>query len=158
MLCEICGKEEGRIKYTKVINGEKIEFYICEKCAKEKGFLSLIAESEKDETLKENKDIHTIECSFCRKKWIDIERDGKFGCPQCYSTFRPFISKLLAELNGGEKHKGKIPIVDKQILFLKRKIRETKMALDDAIDKEEYELAATLRDKIKSLSIKINIK
>jgi len=117
MMCEICGMEEGRIKYTKVINGEKVEFFICEKCAKKKGFL--------------------------------------LGCPQCYSTFRPYINTIVRELHGKGKHKGKVPIVDKRKLLLKRKIREVENALDDAVKKEEYELAAELRDKIKTLSLKI---
>ena len=34
-------------------------------------------------------------------------------------------------------------------------IREAKKELDDAINKEEYELAAELRDKIKTLAVKI---
>jgi len=54
MMCEICGKEEGRIKYTKVINGEKVEFYICEGCARNKGFISLGTSLKKDKESGEN--------------------------------------------------------------------------------------------------------
>lgn len=156
MMCEICGKEEGRIKYTKVINGEKVEFYICEKCAKKKGFLYLISHSKKDGEKREKEEVgRDVECPFCGWKLDDVEKKSKLGCPQCYNIFRPYIITLVAELHGGEKHVGKEPILDKRKLNLKKRIREVKKALDDAIKKEEYELAAELRDKIKTLSLKM---
>jgi len=156
MMCEICGMEEGRIKYTKVINGEKVEFYICEKCAKKKGFLPLTKPSKKNiETVKKEKVPRNAECPLCGWKLYNVGKKGKLGCPQCYSTFRPYINTIVRELHGKGKHKGKVPVVDKRKLVLKRKIREVENALDDAVKKEEYELAAELRDEIKTLSLKI---
>lgn len=155
-MCEICGEEEGRIKYTKVINGEKVEFYICEKCAKKKGFIEFMNESQGEAGKKKSKkDIPPDKCSFCGTKLTDIEKEGKLGCPQCYSTFKPYIKDILKKLHGDSKHRGKEPVVDKKRLYLKREIKEVKNALDDAVKKEKYELAASLRDRIKNLSNKI---
>ena len=156
MLCEICGIEEGRIKFTKVINGEKIEFYICEDCAKKKGFLSVITQSEEDkEKGEKDKIAYDTECSICGCRLIEVENKGKFGCPHCYITFRSYINTIIGELHGGERHKGKTPILDRRKLVLKKKIREVKKELDNAIKKERYEIAAELRDKIKILSLKM---
>lgn len=155
-MCEICGEEEGRIKYTKVINGEKVEFYICEKCAKKKGFIEFMNNSEgKTSKKKGKKSAPPEKCSFCGTKLVGIEKEGKLGCPRCYTTFKPYIKDILKKLHGDAKHRGKKPVIDKKILYLKREIREIKNALDDAVKKEKYELAASLRDRIKNLSIKI---
>ena len=156
MMCEICGKEEGRIKYTKVINGEKVEFYICEGCARNKGFISPGTSLKKDKESEENvKILQDSECPLCGWKLVDVEKKGKLGCPNCYRTFRTYVSSIVGELHGRGKHRGKIPILDERKLLLKKKIREAKKGLDDAIKKEEYELAAELRDKIKTLSVQI---
>jgi len=159
MKCEICGNEEGRIKYTKVINGEKVEFYICESCAKKKGLTNLINPLKKGEEKKITGEIPlTAECPFCGWKLYDVENKSKLGCPKCYNAFRSYIRRIAKEIHGMDKHIGKVPIQDKRILFLKKKIREVKSELDVAIKKEEYELAAELRDRIKTLSLKIEQK
>jgi protein arginine kinase activator len=156
MMCEICGSEDGRIKYTKVINGEKVEFFICEDCAKQKGFKPLIASSDEEDTIGEKqKGSKKYKCSRCGWKLIDIEKKAKIGCPNCYKTFKTQLISILGELHGESKHKGKSPVHDKRKLILRRRIREVKKALDDALKKEEYQLAAELRDKIKTLSLKI---
>ena len=37
MLCQNCGKNEVNFRYTQVINGEKKEIELCDKCAKKLG-------------------------------------------------------------------------------------------------------------------------
>ena len=37
MLCQECGKKPATLHFTKIVNGEKTEFHICESCASEKG-------------------------------------------------------------------------------------------------------------------------
>lgn len=37
MLCQECNKRPATLHFTKIVNGEKTEFHICETCAKEKG-------------------------------------------------------------------------------------------------------------------------
>ena len=135
----------------------RIEFFICEKCAKEKGFVELIKKSDKSEEKDKIKDVSIPEkCAFCGCKLVDIEKKGKLGCSRCYDTFRPYIKDIIVTLHGDEQHRGKVPILDKRKLLLKRKIREVKKAHDDAIKKEEYNLAASLRDRIKTLSLKMD--
>ena len=41
MLCQNCGKNEVNFRYTQVINGEKREIALCDKCAKKLGLESL---------------------------------------------------------------------------------------------------------------------
>ena len=37
MLCSNCGKNKANVRYTRIINGEKTEFALCEDCAKKMG-------------------------------------------------------------------------------------------------------------------------
>lgn len=37
MNCEECGKRPATLHLTKIVNGEKTEYHICEQCASEKG-------------------------------------------------------------------------------------------------------------------------
>lgn len=37
MQCQECGKRPATLHFTKIVNGEKTEFRICESCAREKG-------------------------------------------------------------------------------------------------------------------------
>ena len=37
MHCQECGKKPATLHFTKIVNGEKTEFHICESCAREKG-------------------------------------------------------------------------------------------------------------------------
>ncbi len=155
MNCEICGARDGKIKYTQMINGEKIEFYICEACAKKKGFQP-VGGTEQGKIKEGNmEELEKEKCPVCGWQLSDVEKHGKLGCPQCYNSFRSYITKLVAELYGGNKHKGKAPVFDKRKLALKMKMREVRRELDTAIKREEYQLAAQLRDKIKSLSSKM---
>ena len=155
MMCEICGAEEGQIKYTKVINGEKVEFFICKNCAKEKGFQTPDAASMEGVGGEEKKTQHDAVCAMCGWKLTDVEKRGKFGCANCYEVFRPYIQNLVNKLHGKVKHKGKVPVLDEGKLIIKKRIREVKKELDAAIKKEQYQLAAKLRDRIETLSLKM---
>ena len=37
MICQECNQRPAALHFTKIINGEKTEVHLCEKCAQEKG-------------------------------------------------------------------------------------------------------------------------
>ena len=37
MICQECNQRPATLHFTKIINGEKTEVHLCEKCAQEKG-------------------------------------------------------------------------------------------------------------------------
>ena len=37
MICQECNKRPATLHFTKIINGEKEQFQLCEQCAQEKG-------------------------------------------------------------------------------------------------------------------------
>ncbi len=78
---------------------------------------------------------------------------GRLGCPRCYEMFRQSLLPLLERVHDGTTHRGRCPgkptIVnagDEEHLI------DLRSSLRDAINAENYELAARLRDQIRQLA------
>jgi protein arginine kinase activator len=95
----------------------------------------------------------TLRCSLCGKSFNDIVESGRVGCAECYVTFYDKLLPTLRKIHGKTTHQGKIPtdFTENKSNSI-RDIDELKKALKEAIEKEEFELAATLRDEINALS------
>ncbi|MFH1855803.1 MAG: UvrB/UvrC motif-containing protein [Candidatus Omnitrophota bacterium] len=160
MLCEICGKRKATVHITESINDKTIEMHICEKCAAEKGVIETEAFGMSDllaglagfgTGLKTKKLEKTEVCPKCGMTFEDFKKTGRFGCAVCYETFKGAILPLLQRIHGSAHHFGKFPV---GVLGEERKesmLEELQNKLKTAIEKEEFEEAARLRDKIKEL-------
>lgn len=172
MLCDICHKREAKIYYTEIKNGEKKEQYLCEECAAEQstfqtkngeysiegtlsGFLSNILGSiYGDGKQKKNKDIMP-RCARCGISYEEVLENGKFGCPHCYENFKDMIDKSLKQIQGANSHTGKKPerlkkSVENTVLNIP-KLEKLSIQLQEAIEREEFEEAAKLRDRMREL-------
>ncbi|MBO5197974.1 MAG: UvrB/UvrC motif-containing protein [Lachnospiraceae bacterium] len=175
MLCDICHKREARIYYTEIINGEKKEQHLCEECAAEhtsfsagklggKGELtlgnllsSLLQGFYNGETKKvENED---LVCPKCGTSFEEFSKTGLLGCADCYKSFGSAIKESLNKIHGSELHTGKRPKgyeqekakeAEKRIQELSE-IERLSIQLQQAIEQEEFEEAARLRDRIREL-------
>ena len=118
MLCSNCGKNEANVRYTRIINGEKTEFALCEDCAKKMGledidfniptnFLSDFFED--DNLLPSFAKIENERCPKCGLTYDDFVNNGKFGCAECYDTFSNKLDSILKNLHGTSKHIGRKP-------------------------------------------------
>ncbi len=156
-LCDICHKNPATIHFTQVINGVVKKINLCEECARKQGinieefpaqpfdilgkFLSALA-------LPQEKSRDLV-CPKCGKKLSEFREDGKLGCPQCWVTFREELIPLLEKLHGvkvgGARQRGKRR--NSKIAEVKR----LQKLLEEAVEKEEFEEAARLRDEIKKL-------
>ena len=166
MKCQICNKNEANIVFTQIINSEKIVLKICTECAKKKGISieiekptqpkvsSLIGGLTGDLTYKDDKDIPDLTCETCGLTFAEFKKEGLFGCDRCHTYFGDHISTLLKQIHGTDVHEGKTPkirIKDGEEIVSLRKLRAD---LKKAIELEEYEKAALLRDKIAALQEK----
>jgi protein arginine kinase activator len=157
MLCESCNKNEANIHYTEVVNGKLTELHLCEECAEEKGF-EVHSPLFLDDFLGSLIDIqpHVVPEERVKKRcrcgmsYEDFKKRGKLGCGECYKTFNKQLSGVLRRIHGSTEHVGKAPKVG-EIPKLKREIQKLKAKLQEAIKKEEFELAAELRDKIREM-------
>jgi protein arginine kinase activator len=155
MICGECGKNNATVHLTKIINGKKTEAHLCEECAKKytnfnpgfsiqnimSGFLGDYSKS----------DVATIKCDKCGMTYDEFKQMGKFGCSGCYEAFKKKIYPVIRNIHGHDTHVGKIPAKAGSELKNKREIERLKAKLKEAIELEEYEKAAELRDKIKDV-------
>lgn len=172
MLCDICHKREAKIYYTEIRNGEKKEQYLCEECAAEQSsfqtkkgeasiedtlnsFLSNIlggiyGEGEKPETQQS-----MPRCAHCGISYEEVLENGKFGCARCYDNFKDMVDKSLRQIQGANTHTGKKPARLKpqgtQVHLNLSEPEKLSMQLQEAIEREEFEEAAKLRDRIREL-------
>ena len=82
----------------------------------------------------------------------DIAHVGKFGCADCYATFKDDIVDIVRRVQGGQiEHIGKTPRSSHRKLALKKQIEEKSSYLNQLIEEQNFEEAAVVRDEIKAL-------
>lgn len=161
MRCDNCGTSEAVIHLTQIINNQMSTSHLCEACAAEKGlepgfdagdfpltdFLSQVGKGS--ETGSESA---VGACIFCGMRIEDFKKTGRLGCPHCYSTFEPYLRGLLRRLHGGTQHVGKVYLPpDPTESERQERLAGLRRKLDKAVDKEDFERAAQLRDQIRAL-------
>jgi protein arginine kinase activator len=170
LICQECHQRPATLHFTKIINGKKTEVMICEKCAQEKGEMFMEAggpgfsinnllagllnmESNIQQT-KANAFPKTEErrCPHCHRSYKEFVHIGKFGCAECYKTFNEQLNPILKRVHSGNTaHIGKIPKRIGGTIYLRKQILDLKEVLKVHIDQEEFEKAAEVRDKVRSL-------
>jgi protein arginine kinase activator len=159
MICEICGKADALIRIRQIIGTECREMRICESCARERGIIGAGDEISEDAAwflhgLFEDipgKPLGARGCPLCGTRLRDIRSSRRVGCSSCYETFGREIRKLLRLTEGKSVHRGKLPrrILSYKTFFIDR--QNLKIQLELALDNEDYEKAALLRDEILGL-------
>ncbi len=160
--CQICGKRAS-VFLSQIVNGKVTELHLCEACAKVRGLFDpqslTFAEKFFPEELRERVDkivrelsgqsgdkparkVRTADlvsqCPACLFTLDDYRRTGRFGCPDCYTVF-------ARELGSANAPEGDPAPAESERASLERQLRE-------AIEREDYESAARLRDQLKPLS------
>jgi protein arginine kinase activator len=167
MKCQDCQQRQATLHFTKIINGEKTEFHICEQCAREKGehfpgtnsfsihqLLSGLLNFEQPMKTGQEKEnpIQELSCEKCGMTYEQFTRVGRFGCAHCYKSFEAKLDPLLKRVHSGNhSHTGKIPVRIGGGIQLQKQIDTLKVELKTHIEQEEFELAAEVRDQVRSL-------
>lgn len=162
MLCDACNKKEATVHLTEIVNEKITKLHLCEACAKNKGAemeehfgLSDLLAGLADLGAHVEPDVmSTTKCPSCGFTYQDFKKVGRFGCGECYEAFRKQLDPLLKRIHGSNRHVGKVPLTAgkavKEITVL-QSIKELKSQLEKAIQTEEFEQAAKLRDRIREL-------
>jgi len=90
-------------------------------------------------------------CPACGLEIEEFIKNGKFGCPKCYSHYQEtFFAMADMFQNGANKHVGKQP---KNFLDVEEKdrLKLLKLKMASAVEKEQYEEAARIRNQIRAL-------
>lgn len=83
----------------------------------------------------------------CGTSWQQVQKYGQLGCPLCYVIFHDMLVPVLEKCQYSCKHNGKVIALYK----LKYDIIKLEKDMFEAAKNEEYELAAEIRDRLKSL-------
>ena len=160
MLCCICKEKEATVHLTQIVGEKMQKLDLCEDCAKAKGvndptsfamadlMLGLGASQELDPSA----GTVEVKCARCGFSQADFKKSGRLGCPECYRTFAEGLSSLLKSMHKGTRHTGKAPESQRQSRETVDRLKQLQKKLTKAIDDENYETAAALRDEIKTLS------
>lgn len=171
MKCEICGKKKATVHLTELVDNQVSELHICEDCAREKsvqmeqqfGLADLLAglsDFGKPITEKAAQAQKVLECSNCNTTYEEFKKHGRLGCSDCYQAFATQLSSLLKKIHGASRHTGKTPPhavspetpeAPKETPAAIDNIDELKNQLQQAVQCEDYERAAELRDRIRAL-------
>lgn len=155
MLCDNCGKETAKVHYKEIKDGQTVEYNLCENCALEKGLhspkkhsfsIANILAGMADEV-----GSSAIKCNACGLSYAEFRENGRLGCSECYEAFKEQLKPLLRRIHGSNVHLGKNPNSTDGMLERIREIEDLKAALKVAVNKEDFEKAAEIRDKIKQL-------
>jgi len=161
MLCQQCKKQTATVHLTDLVQGEKRERHLCEDCANTEGVVVkqnisindvlnsfLMSQSSVQELAK-------VKCPDCGMSFVEFRNQGLLGCPNDYDVFGRALAGVIERAQDGQaRHTGKKPgemvqvdPVQQERLRLQRELRE-------AVEREDYELAARLRDQLGELQSK----
>ena len=169
MLCQHCKKNEATTVVKTMINGKYAEYRLCSACAHELGYDTMFPDFASDfggmlSSFFSNA-LPAISgaahCDTCGSTLDDIKRTGKVGCADCYDTFFSELMPTIRNVHGNTQHKGKRPgAIEYTVNEDERgekasndadKIKSLRAELKKAIEDENFERAAQLRDEIKGL-------
>jgi protein arginine kinase activator len=165
MLCEDCGKKEAKVEVTQMVKNEKTVLRLCVDCAKKRGFedslstssislgnflASIIQKSEAEST----EPLPKIKCPGCNLDYAEFRQHGRLGCSRCYDTFFDYLKDLLRRIHGSNDHVGKVPRSAREKFLARRELKKLHQEMKRAVEREEFERAANLRDQIRKLELK----
>src|SRR5579863_9957785 len=162
MLCCVCKEREATVHLTQIAGDKMQKVDLCEECAKHKGvndpaafsladlLLGLGASQEIEQSVSSD-----LKCPKCGFTQADFKKAGRLGCADCYTTFGEGLDGLLKTMHKGTRHIGKVP----QSLAVTRDLSERRKLLQKrlskAVDDENFEQAALLRDELRQISEKL---
>ncbi|MBQ9337785.1 MAG: hypothetical protein IJS14_10875 [Lentisphaeria bacterium] len=162
-LCAKCAAEKGiETPDLDDFNLAEVLFDIAGKVAKASHAASPGA--KKKEEAPESRETEVV-CPHCGWTLQQFRKTGYLGCPSCYQIFAPLIDGMLKNIHRGDRHAGKIPLSagaaqreGHETALMKRELEMLRKEQEEKIRAEDYEAAAVLRDKIRTLTASLKKK
>ena len=164
MLCCICKEREATVHLTQIAGEKMQKVDLCEECAKTKGvndptgfsLADLLLGLGASQEIEQSAGGGEIRCPRCGFTQADFKKAGRLGCPDCYKAFAEGLEGLLKSMHKGTRHVGKVPESLRQTRDLSDRLKNLQKKLAKAIEDENFEQAALLRDEIKQMSAKLS--
>ena len=157
MLCSICKEKPATVHLTQIVGDKMQKLDLCEDCAKAKGvndpggfaLADLMLGLGASQEMEQSSGGAEIKCPRCGFTQADFKKSGRLGCPECYKTFAEGLEGLLKTMHKGTRHAGKVPEALRASREQSDRLKMLQKKLAKAIDDENFEQAASLRDEIK---------
>ncbi|MCL2513316.1 MAG: UvrB/UvrC motif-containing protein [Oscillospiraceae bacterium] len=160
MICQHCGKNEATTHIRKIVNGETALYHLCGPCAGALGYKDVFSGFGLDLSKmfgsflsdgQKGGPAATARCEKCGSSFEDIMKSGKIGCADCYSLHYNKLLPSLQRIHGKTVHEGKVSAGAGEEIKNERRITDLKALLSKAVEEQNFEHAAKLRDEIRSL-------
>jgi protein arginine kinase activator len=163
VICQVCKKHIATVHLTEIIKDKKREIHLCEECAGKKGVAfksqqfsiqDLLSGLVNSQAAQEIAKMSQIKCPICGISYLEFRQHGRLGCATDYTVFKEGLLPLLEKIHGSVEHVGKIPKTSGDAVKSGKELLDLRQALKRAVDSEDYEKAAEIRDRIKALEEK----
>jgi protein arginine kinase activator len=164
MQCDNCHERPAAIHLTQIVDNSVTTVHLCEECAAEKGVQTgasvtklplsgFLASVGQGAAAALPPGVDDRSCGFCGAKLQDFRETGRLGCPHCYDTFEQHLRDLLRRIHGSSQHVGEVylPATTAPFDDTQRTLAELREQLRRAVETENFELAAELRDQIRGM-------
>ena len=156
MRCQSCNKP-ATVHLTEIIDGEKQERHLCDACAQKEGITiktqvpitelldNLVAAQQESQELKD------LRCPQCDLTWQEFRKSGSLGCANDYVAFDESLRGMIERAQEGHTvHVGKVPKHPSGKTEQHLKLMRLRQDLRQAVENEDYEAAASIRDRIRN--------
>lgn len=159
MLCDQCAEREAVVHLTQIVDNAVTQLHLCEKCAATKGLDTTVAmqkhplagvlQAAQDQIAISS---DAVRCAFCQTSQKDFRASGRLGCAHCYGAFSESLRDLLRRVHGSARHVGlRYQAADPEAGTREGSLSLLRERLRQAVEREEFESAASLRDEIRGL-------
>jgi protein arginine kinase activator len=159
-----CKQNIANVKLTKLVKGTVEELWLCQECAaqqspyqKKSANLSLdailagILSQKNPEAGAKAASAVDLSCPTCGLPFESYRSTLLLGCSDCYESFEKQLVSDLRKFHGSIVHRGRAPEGGTEVIERRRSPEELRRRLQEAVETENFELAAKLRDEIRKI-------
>lgn len=149
--CSVCGAA-ATVHLTQIVQGKMTKVHLCEGCAA-KGGAGDPAVFQLAGALAEAGELagSSLACPTCGMTEGDFLKRGRLGCPDCWTGLAPVLGPLVGKVQQGLEHLGRAPSGARTPEQVRRRLEAARREMAAAVETEDYEAAARLRDLIREL-------
>lgn len=161
MKCQACKQNDATVHFTEIEGAEKRVIHLCEDCARQKSGvppkqaainLNDVLNSLIPSMAGETAEVLRTKCPNCGITYMEFKSSGRLGCATDYVVFKKALNTLLQRLHQAEQHVGKVPTHVGENAAKESEVLQLKRDLERAVQKEDYERAAKIRDRIHEIT------
>lgn len=158
--CQKCGQPSTTHLTHVSASGEQAQLHLCSACAEKENILEPPGQQLNIPSILKaliganlgswSDELSKLCCPACGIKYMEFRAAGRLGCPQDYQVFRSGLEGLLKRIHRAVRHQGKRPRRHRATMESHWEVIQLRNALRRAVDQEQYEEAAALRDRIRA--------